>query len=299
MKKLSKKAFTLVELLVVIAVIALLLAMLMPALNAARERARQIVCLANMRQLGMATHTYATTTGYLPVFGIWGWPTGAYGWWDHYTHSDPITGSSNPALYPLVTDWFDPCCFGTPGSALIQNADLKDATVFDGACPTSRTFIRLSYGYNSAMLGSASTPMGDIGVDGDGKEWIKLTMVQLPSETGMFADGHYRNPGAHLPDTIGQSAEKQRSGNWSICWWEPSMWPDWTGGITPYSDLQIIGHRNGELININFVDGHGTSTPPDLLHSVESYGGDQNNLREPYGVYIWKRNKEYPGGAQP
>ena len=64
------KAFTLVELLVVIAIIALLLAMLVPALNAARERARQLACLANVRQLGIATQTYAHNTGYLPVFMV-------------------------------------------------------------------------------------------------------------------------------------------------------------------------------------------------------------------------------------
>ena len=45
------KAFTLVELLVVIAVIALLMALLIPVLRSARERAHRVVCMSNLRQL--------------------------------------------------------------------------------------------------------------------------------------------------------------------------------------------------------------------------------------------------------
>ena len=56
-------AFTLVELLVVVAVIALLLAMLLPALGEAREAARQTVCGSNLRQLYIVTYMYSTDHG--------------------------------------------------------------------------------------------------------------------------------------------------------------------------------------------------------------------------------------------
>ena len=54
----KSRAFTLVELLVVISIIALLLAILMPALSSAREQARRTVCVSNVRQLALSTLMY-------------------------------------------------------------------------------------------------------------------------------------------------------------------------------------------------------------------------------------------------
>ena len=112
------RGFTLLELLVVTAVIAMLASMLLPALSKAREKARQIKCMSNLKQLGLVTLMYADDyDGWLPSL----WATGIGTWADALIDSGylkwsdvfvcpshlPYRFSTATWVYGMLGKWYD------------------------------------------------------------------------------------------------------------------------------------------------------------------------------------------------
>jgi prepilin-type N-terminal cleavage/methylation domain-containing protein len=92
-----KRAFTLIELLVVTGIIAVLLAILLPTLGRAREHAKRITCLSNLRQLAAAAqHSVAANKGVFPAshyFVVNGAVTTTCDWdWCYATGQLPTPG---------------------------------------------------------------------------------------------------------------------------------------------------------------------------------------------------------------
>lgn len=86
MKK--KQSFTLLELLVTIGIIGILAAMIMPALNSSRERAKQIACIGNLKQIGLALNMYLSDNRFIMPYCT-------------ISPSNPAAGEEN---YPSIVD---------------------------------------------------------------------------------------------------------------------------------------------------------------------------------------------------
>ncbi len=168
--------FTLIELLVVIAIIAILAAILFPVFAQARERARAISCISNLKQLGTATMMY--TQDYDEMFFTQPFPgcntdpsLGPTGYWLYYPD----------LLYPYVKSvalfkepdfdgypWWEYTCFiGSPGApaGLQQSPNVRSLADY-----------HLGYGINETLL--------------DGPRPTALADVQRSAEVMVFSDGY-------------------------------------------------------------------------------------------------------------
>ena len=129
----SNRAFTLVELLVVITIIGILISLLLPAVQAAREAARRMQCGNNLKQIGLALHLHNEAKGYFPPGHYWSQKTtgsddGAEATW--ITYSLPYLEQKN--LYDTI-NWEQ--AFGQVASG--QNVTVCKTSLSVFACPSN------------------------------------------------------------------------------------------------------------------------------------------------------------------
>ncbi|MDR3619039.1 MAG: DUF1559 domain-containing protein [Paludisphaera borealis] len=150
MNRQGRTGFTLIELLVVLFIIAALIALLLPAVMAAREAARRIQCVSNLKQLGLALQQYESSNGVFPpplllVVGNNNVPKGV-GW------------SAQARLLPLIeqTALFDAINFGF-GFDAPANQTVSSTPVAAFACPSEVNSTTLNVGLIYPGLTMAGT----------------------------------------------------------------------------------------------------------------------------------------------
>jgi len=148
----KRKAFTLVELLVVITIIAILIALLLPAVQAAREAARRAQCNNNLKQIGLALHNYAQANKVFPPGTIVG--LGVYPTPDPVTYPVDVWGEAGNSsmTYRHGTSWILRTLPFMEGDTISKkwnyasnvrgNAALAQLDVKGLYCPTRRSALR-------------------------------------------------------------------------------------------------------------------------------------------------------------
>lgn len=266
-----RRAFTLVELLVVIGIIALLIAILLPALGAARAQAAGTASLSNLRQLALGLHLYATDhKGAYPVGAM-----------------PPV--SSQPRMrwadfiYPYMRNaeiYMSPLLSAEERERMKKPlAATCDPNSSPGILPTTQYFG--GYGYNYQYLGNGRNPGGVAPFH------AKQSMIRASSRTVAIADtngakdGWSAGEGVYVIDPPLQSkdlgskgsrktsADPNASGNYG--------YRGGSDGEPPNSDKRAIpAARNRGKVNVVFCDGHAESLLPGTLDDSNGDGASDN-----------------------
>ena len=245
--------FTLIELLVVIAIIAILAAILFPVFAKAREKARQISCASNLKQIGLAETQYSQdndeiyTGGYTSLHDGGGcsgnritWPEALF----------PYTKSSGVFVCPdnaIGQDNLTGSCGNQLGDAF--NKDIPGESPPAGGNKGAG----ISYGFNCIANDGGDTPscpgVGGCSSEGDGTH-PALGQVTAPAETIMALD------------------EKQSPGQgWEVNTWHTKntdikgafYGETWQGNNTvntAVDDYVPLGKKHTDGLNILWYDGH-------------------------------------------
>lgn len=228
----NRSAFTLIELLVVIAIIGLLISLLLPAVNAAREASRRMHCVNNLKQIGLALHSYSEAFGVFPPA---------------YLSNSKQSGTINGVAFP---DGNGNTPAGFAWGALIlpqlEQLPVYQQFKFNLACWAPENATAANSKIAVFLCPSATGGEDGFVVDkGIGDAWDpKLSADPFPTEI-RFAHSHYvTNAGIHQP-----------WGRWTA--FEDFERPEkiTSGDTTSLEIIEGIFYRNSHVRQRDITDG--------------------------------------------
>jgi prepilin-type N-terminal cleavage/methylation domain-containing protein/prepilin-type processing-associated H-X9-DG protein len=256
-----RRGFTLIELLVVIAIIAILIGLLLPAVQKVREAAARAKCANNLKQIGLAFHSYHDVTGFLPTAGT----------------EVPADGTDNPPRNRLDWGWaYEILPYIEQGQVqnVTSNAVVRATPIPTYGCP-SRQGPRVvsgqaksDYAGNGGTNPNANPPTSCTGPvvrsrgsdkgtrpgvliladirDGTSNTLFVGEKIVNPAKTCCVDNESWAGPG--IDGDIIRGAKPNGSS-----WWTPAM--DFTDPTVPDDEHYRFGSKHPSGINAVFGDG--------------------------------------------
>jgi prepilin-type N-terminal cleavage/methylation domain-containing protein/prepilin-type processing-associated H-X9-DG protein len=237
MRRTTRSAFTLIEILVVIAIIAILAAILFPVFARARENARRTSCASNLKQIGLGLLQYTQDFDEKMPFSFFG----AAG------DSDATNYKWMDAIFPYVRS---EQLFDCPSDALSPNYQFRSGQNFG------------SYAQNGAYgaAGDNQTPPRS-----STSYLVSLAQIAQPAQTVWATDS---NNSADL------SKGGSSGGSYGFFWANAASNPGINAAPgSGYRQLQQIAERHLETTNVLYCDGHVKSHKLDFLTQTKNVGG--------------------------